>query len=278
MDLGFLHGIGKRDDLMIKRTIMNLTLVAIAMVLVSASAVQAQRGGGRGFGGFGGFGGMGGGGPVGLASRDDVRKELGLTEKQISEIDEIAEGSRESRRDMFRGLQDLRNASQEEREQAVARMREQTTKTQNDERAKVNKVLTSDQRSRFAQLEFQFSLQRGSVQGALDAAGIEMSDSDRQKLSETREAVQQRVEEEVAKIRRDAQNEILASVVSEKQIEKMTGEPFEFAVEQRRFGGRQGGGGAAGGGREERARRRPATEDNDSGADEDSGTRRRRRR
>ena len=191
---------------MIKRTIMNLTLVAIAMVLVSASAVQAQRGGGgRGFGGFGGFGGMGGGGPVGLASRDDVRKELGLTEKQISEIDEIAEGSRESRRDMFRGLQDLRNASQEEREQAIARMREQTTKTQNDQRAKVDKVLTSDQRSRFAQLEFQFSLQRGSVQGALDAAGIEMSDSDRQKLSETREEVQQRVEEEIAKIRRDAQ-------------------------------------------------------------------------
>ena len=254
---------------MIKRTFITLTLMAMVMLLVATSVAQAQRGGGRrGFGGgFGGFG----EGPISLVGRDDVRQELDLTDKQISELEELAESARDSRREMFSGFQGLRDASREEREQMFARMREQGTKIQSEQRAKVEKVLNSDQRKRFAQLEFQFNIRRGSVQGALAAAGIDLSNSDRQQLNETREEVNRRVEEEIAKIRRDAQNEILSTIVSKQQIEKMAGEPFEFAASERR-GGRGGGPG-----REERARRRPAEEDDDS-EDGDSRSRRRRRR
>ncbi len=255
---------------MIKRTFITLTLMAMVMLLVATSVAQAQRGGGRrGFGG--GFGGFGDNGPISLVGRDDVRQELDLTDKQISEIEELAEGARDSRREMFSSFQGLREASREEREQMFARMREQGAKIQSEQRAKVEKVLNSDQRKRFAQLEFQFNMQRGSVPGALAAAGIDLSDSDRQSLNETREEVNRRVEEEIAKIRRDAQNEILSTIVSKQQMEKMAGEPFEFASRERR--GERGGGP----GREERARRRPAEDDDDS-EDGDTRSRRRRRR
>ena len=105
---------------------------------------------------------------------------------------------------------------------------------------------------------------------------MELSDEDREKLEEARREIDENINAQIAEIRRNAQKEIMATVISERQIERLMGNPFEFTREEPRFGGR--GSREDRGGREgDRARRRPEAEE-DSEDDEDNNRRRRRRR
>src|SRR5688572_12661288 len=90
----------------------------VAVLIVSVAGAQppgGQRGGGRGFGG-----GMQAS-PLMLLRIDEVRKELGLSDEQNKQVQELGEELRSS----FGGtnFQELRDLSQEEREKRLAEIR-----------------------------------------------------------------------------------------------------------------------------------------------------------
>ena len=255
------------------------TLLGLMVVFAVGSEVFAQ-GGGRGErgGGFGGFG-RGGGGPMSVLQRTDVQEELGLTDDQKSEIADLADAERQNRRGGGGfDFGSIREMSEEERREAFAKMRTDREKQQKETRAKIKDILNSKQASRFAQLEFQLALQQ-SAQNAASVAGVDLSDDDQETLRDKQREVSEKTREAIAKIQRDAQIEILKTVMSESEIEKLMGDTFAFAEQGPRFGrGGAGGGRGDRGGRtrgntESRRRGRPQAED----ADSETTNRRRRR-
>jgi hypothetical protein len=146
-------------------------------------------------------------------------------------------------------------------------MREERQKQQQELRGKIKDILSESQRSRFAELEFQFALERGSAEAALEAAGLELSEADRQKLENAQQEISQRVQEQIAKIQREAQSEILGTVVTGDQIDKLKGKSFTFESEEGPRGFRRG-----------RDSDRPNRPDDAGSDNNDSGGRRSRRR
>jgi hypothetical protein len=59
--------------------------------------------------------------------REDVQGELKITESQIEKIESLAGEQRESMRDQFGQFGDFQNMSDEERQDAMAKMRERRT-------------------------------------------------------------------------------------------------------------------------------------------------------
>ena len=257
---------------MIRRNLVTLCVAAIAITMIASSEAEAQRGG-RDFGSrmFGGFG----GGPVDMLQREDVQAELKLTDGQIEEIRELAESARERRREQFSGF-NFREQSEEQRRELFSRMRERMEEQAKEQTESIGSILNSKQNERLKELAFQYQLNRGRTRDALVAGGVELSDEDREKLEEARRKIDEKTNAQIAEIRRNAQKEIMATVISERQIERLMGNPFEFTREEPRFGGR--GSREDRGGREgDRARRRPEAEE-DSEDNEDNNRRRRRRR
>ena len=103
---------------------------ALAIVAVASTFAMAQRGGG-GRGGFGGFGGPGGGfggfgraaNPANFALRDDVKKELGLSENTVKELEEIAQSGPDMR-ELMQSFGSFRDMSADERQEAMTEVRE----------------------------------------------------------------------------------------------------------------------------------------------------------
>ncbi len=147
-------------------------------------------------------------------------------------------------------------------------------------RDKVVDVLSSRQKTRFNELEFQYNLQRGNAMAALTVADVELDEDDEDVLREAMEEVQIKLREEIARITREMQIEALATVMSESKVRRLMGDIFRF--ESR--GGPGGRTDAGGPGRRPRGgddddgnvrrRRRPAGDDDD----ERSSPRRRNRR
>ena len=264
---------------MFKRNLI-LAAITIATVVMSVSTAQAQQ---RGRGGFGGRG-MFGSGPAELLQREDVQGELNLTESQLEELKEYSEERRNSLRERFSGG-NFGNFGRdgEDRQAAFARMREELQKVREESRDKDLEILSSKQKDRFSELEFQFQLRRGSARDALVAGGVELDDDDREKLEEARRDIEKDINKQIAEIRLEAQRKIMATVVSENQIERMMGDAFVFEESERSsrgaFGGNRGGDERGGErSRRDRGRRRSADEESDEDDEEDNGGRRRRRR
>ena len=271
----------------------------IALVAVPEFSIAQGRGqrGQRGGGQFDRPGGIGGRevSVLDVVRRSDVQEELKLTESQIENINAIAQeagrgagratgggrgaggrgaGGRGAGGGGRGGFQDL---SDDERQAALAERRQQRLQQQEELTEKVNEVLKASQRTRLAELTFQYSLERGAAAGAATAAGVELSDADREKLVEKQQEIMAKVSEQIAKIQRDAQLEVLETVMSTLQIEKAMGAEFSFEQQQGR-GGRGGGGqGARTARRDGGGSTRPARPSGDADDSEDRVNRRRQR-
>ena len=224
---------------MARKTIwMRITLMTAIVMMVCMTTYAQRGGGGRGAfgGGPGGIGAAlfgGGGGSVSFALRGDVRDELDLSARQIEELEELSQSAQDEQRSSMRELMrqrmaDFRNMSSDERRGAVQDIQKEIAKRNKKVRDQVVDVLNSRQGTRFNELEFQYSLQRGNAMAALIIADVELDEDDKDTLREAMEEMQSKLREEIARITRDVQIEALATVMSESKVRRLMGDVFQF--------------------------------------------------
>ena len=233
-----------------KRYCFRILLVA-CVVAATGSVSVAQRGAG-GRGGFQGFGGGPGGGRGGFGRggdtmsfvlREDVQKELALSKDDAEELREIIDDLQQEARDS-RGNFDFRNMSAEDREEALTEMREKSAEMAKKARKAVVAKLSSKQKSRYAELEFQYLLQQGNLSGALSAVGEKV---DEDELNDEVQKVREEIRKRTAEITHELYAEAIGKV-TDADVEKLMGKAFSFESTrpQRGGGGLAGGGGRTG--------------------------------
>lgn len=247
------------------RKLLVLGTIGLLVALTLCTGVQAQRGQ-RGGGGFGGGfpggmrGGFGfGGGPTDLLQREDVQKELRLTASQIEEASTLAEESSSAMRDQMRDrMANFRDMSDQERQDAMAEFQEVRQKQQEELRDKARNLLNRNQQPRFAELEFQFAMQRGNLAGALAAAGVELDPNEQEDLRDAQQEVRADLQAKIAQLQLEANMEAMESVVDRSKIERLAGDTFTFeATGGPGAFGRRGGGDPQARGRQPAGRERP---------------------
>ena len=233
--------------------------------------VMAQPGRGRGGPGGGGpgFGRRGGGatgGAAGLLRREDVRKELELTDEQLEDLQSMNQErggfDRRALREEMEGLSD-----EERRERFMEIRNERETEI----KEKLGEILLPFQVKRLEQISNQAASRGGSrslLNGRI-AEKLKITDEQKDRIREKAEKLQKEFEAKLEKMRKTMQEEILEELSSSqrKEYEEMMGEEFKFEGNDRQAGfgrdrgGRRGRGGDRGG-REDR--RRPETDDFDA--------------
>ncbi len=137
---------------MLRRSVLMSGLVLV--LIVSLASAQQRRGQGRrGFGGRG-FGAMRASSAM-LLGIEEVQKELGLSDEQKKQVDELLSDVREQMRSSFGGFQEMQDLSQEEREERFAEMRKKAAATNKQADEKVGSILDTKQAERLGQLRIQ---------------------------------------------------------------------------------------------------------------------------
>ena len=221
-----------------------LLVVATGLILL-ATDVMAQGPGGRGRGGRGG-GGQGRGGIQALLQREDVQRELEITDDQMEELRELGQnrGDRSQREKMREELEGL---SDDERQEKLQEMRQKRTE---DQKAQLGEVLLPQQIRRLEQLTAQFTVSAAGGQAMFRGAIAEqlgLTEKQKEELQEKAEELQKEYNKRMAKLRKEMQEELLEELSPEqrKKFHDMMGESFEFEQTQGR-GGRGGGRGGEG--------------------------------
>lgn len=231
------------------------TVLAVALTFtLDASAQEAKKKGQGGFG-RGGFG-MGAPNLVGDAS---VQKELGLKEDQAAKIKEVTEETTKVMAELRQSMG--QDASQEERQEAMAKMQKLGSETQ----AKIAKLLDKDQTKRLDEIQLQYTLQApfgGGLLGVLAmpkyADGLKLTDKQKDEVKSINDELNAKMREafqgggggfdreKMAEMRKDA-TDAAAKVLSADQtkaLEAMKGKEFDVSKIQV-GGGRRGGPGGA---------------------------------
>jgi Spy/CpxP family protein refolding chaperone len=206
--------------------VTRVSVVGGLVLLLAASTAFAQQGGGRGRGmGFQQSGVM-------LLGMDEVRKEIGTTDEQNKQIDELQQELRGS----FGGFQGFGDLSAEERQKRMDEIRKKGEEID----AKLARVLKPEQLDRLNQLRVQregaLALTRADVQEKLG-----FSQEQKDKVRKAQEAgrppagfnFQNASDEDRAKLREareKAEADTLAVLTPEqkKKFDEMKGKPFEF--------------------------------------------------
>ncbi|WP_165064129.1 hypothetical protein [Paludisphaera rhizosphaerae] len=227
---------------------LSKSLLALALVAVTASPALAQQrgGGGRGFGG----GMMGGGGNVAmLLAAPGVQDELKLTEDQKSKVGDLAEKAREKMASARESLQNL------EGEERMTKMRELNREANADAQKALADILKPEQVARLKGIQYQAmgvaAFENEELQKALkltDAQKSELASIARDTMEKNREAMQGFQDDregamaKMRDIRKDGIAKAETKLTSEQKAEfaKILGAPFEV---------RMGGPGGPGGGR-----------------------------
>ncbi len=222
--------------------------VVFAFTLCLTANGQGGRGGPGGpGGGRGGFGGGFGANPLMLLGMDQVREALGIVDDQAKELDDLGNDMRQEMRDMFQNFGDM---SAEERQQKMQELNDSY-------QAKTDQVLLPNQQDRLKQIMLQQRTRgRNGVADAFSddsiAKELGITADQKEKLKDAAEKAQKEMEEKVAQLRKDMEDQVL-SVLTDDQREKykkMVGEPFELdrtQMFQRGNGGNGGNNGGRGG-------------------------------
>ncbi len=238
------------------RTVLRVAVVVVGILAVGVLADSAfGQPGGRGRGGFGGGGfGGGGGGATALLQDENVRKELDLVDEQISKLRDVAEKMQEDMRAQFQGFDfgSLRDLPEEERNARFAEMRKKGEEVTASAQKEVDAVLLPHQRERLKQLMVQSTMRFGADQALTNgtlAEDLGITQEQKDALAKKQQEVQASMQEKLAKIRQEAQDELLSVLTPTQQakLKSMIGQPFTFSQPQ--FGGPGGGGPGGRGGR-----------------------------
>jgi len=154
---------------------------------------QRQRGGGGGFGGFGGGGGGGAPGALQLIGREEVRKELKISEEQQGIIRELSQSARPNFRALFGG--NFRDLPREEREKKLAELRKTSEKKSKEAEADLyGLILDEVQSQRLKQIVLQQKGNRALTEPAV-AKALGLSAAQSAKIKMTMEASQKKQQE-----------------------------------------------------------------------------------
>ncbi|MCH2590152.1 MAG: hypothetical protein MK004_16940 [Planctomycetales bacterium] len=186
------------------------TLVAVSLLAASVAEAQqqkrqrGQRGQQRGQsrqrgGGFGGFGGQrGSAGALQLIGREEVRKELKITEEQQGIIRELQTSSRPNFRELLGNIRDL---SREEREKKFAELRASSEKKSKEAEADLyGLILDEGQATRLKQIVLQQKGNRALTEPAT-AKALGLSTAQVTKIKAATTAGQKKQEELTAGLR-----------------------------------------------------------------------------
>ena len=236
--------------------VRSLLVLAVAFVLMAAMPIAAQaqapvadaQRGRRGFGMMAGRGGN----LLGLLRREQIQKELKLSEEQVTKVGEVGQKYREEMRPKWTALREI-----EDREQRRAKMTELTEQSEEKSRNQLREVLAREQMIRLYQIRLQI---RGPVYGLnhkFIAGRLKLTPEQREKAAQiqkdsqqkTREAFQgmrglsqeerrqkmSEVREKLGKIRSDAAEQVLSVLTAQQkeQFEKLKGEKFELQRRRR---------------------------------------------
>ncbi len=156
-------------------------------MLVLASAALSQPPGGPGRGGFGGPGGFQAT-PRTLLAIAEVRKELGISDDQKKQIDELLGDVQRQMQSSFgrMNIEELQKLSPEERQKRFAEARKQSDETGRKADERLEAILNAEQRARLGQLRLQreglAALNRPEV-----VRQLELTDNQRDRLRRIQE-------------------------------------------------------------------------------------------
>ena len=123
----------------------NIILMATAAVLVCSAMAQ---GGGQRRGGF-----RNQGDPLQLTSREDVQKDLNLTEDQKTKLSELRDKSQQKSREAFTAARD---SAGDDREAMMKAMQTIMAKMSEENAKEIATILTADQVKRLKEISIQF--------------------------------------------------------------------------------------------------------------------------
>ena len=235
------------------RFFLAATIAGLSLLLCT-SDIMAQGRGRGGPAGAGGFARRGAGNNSQLLRRDDVRKELELTEEQIAELQDLGNNrggmDRETLRQEFEGLS---IEERRERMQELRKEREESAKT------KLSEILLPFQMERLTQISNQMMARGGSgslINGPLSEK-LKITDEQKDKIREKADKLQKEMTEKIAEMRAKMQEELLGELTSSqrREYEEMMGDKFEFQNTRDRGEGAERGGRGRGGERGERGGR-----------------------
>lgn len=229
------------------RSIGIATLV-LATVVAAPSFIFAQGGGFRG--GFGG-----GGGVLGLLYREDVRQDLQLVDEQQEKVDALADEIRTELQDEMREMfSQMRDLSDEERQQQFEKIRSRMEEVNADAEKRLKKVLLPHQFDRLKQIDVQMRVQQqgaGALTSGELAEMLDLTDSQRERLEERAAEVEQELQEKISQLRLEARNKMLDVLTAEQRakLQSLMGDDFAATDSAPSFGRGGGRGGFFGGNR-----------------------------
>ena len=222
-----------------------LILLFTVSCLMFADMAMAQPG--RGRGGPGGRGGFFQASSIELLRDEKVQAELDMVDEQVESIMEIVEEMNEAREEFFNDVRTrMRELDEEGRREMFSNLREEVTTMFKKFNDRAEEELLPVQLDRLKQLVVRAEMQRsgGPERGSISpklAEELGLTEEQQQKIKEKAEKVAPELQEKIAKLRADAVNDILSSVLDSEQMaryKELVGDEFQFSNRGRGgFGG-----------------------------------------
>ena len=220
-----------------------------------------ERGGRGGFGGGAMRGGAGGGAAagIGLLMNDEIRKELDISDDQVTALKKLGENMRPK---MPEGT-NIRDMEEEDRNALFAKMRKEMEEKAKEAEESLEEILMPSQIDRLEELRIQ-SQGVAALLSEKVAEELGLSKEQKEELKTTQETIRDEMRskmsemfrggsfdgdprEMIEKLRKESDEKVLAVLDDDqkKKFEEMKGEPFDMA--KLRSSGRGGPGGGRGG-------------------------------
>jgi hypothetical protein len=231
------------------RTLSKMVLACGVVALLAAPAMAQRPGGGRGFRG-GGFGAN----PAMLLGNKSVQQELKVESTQADKLNTLAQGIAEKQR---AALEKLADASQEERREKMAQLRQEANA---DVQKNLTEILKPEQVKRFRQLEIQQAGILAAPAMPRVSEALDLTDDQKSKFrtiqEEQGEAMRglfgggggggdrEAARQKMLDLRKKGQDKAMAVLTDSQKAswKELTGEPFEVKFEPGEgFGGPGGG-------------------------------------
>lgn len=223
------------------RCSLGLTVAFVLGVAFSVAAAQAAERGARS--GRGGFGGASSRTLTGLLGREEVQKELKLTDEQKEKVAEIAKKLGAEMRAQYAGLREITDT-----EKRAAKMAELRDQQDTKAREALAEVISREQLMRLYQIRIQVNGTVYALSNRFVARMLKLTDEQKEKVAAIDKSTQQKQREASAglrgasqearteamaklrKLRQAADEEALALLTAEQKegLEKVKGDKFEL--------------------------------------------------